>query len=154
MSEYYVECNPDEEMLQFQKVPAKAIIHCKGSGNIFNKLKKHHNRFALIDEDPQAAVHPYYSELVLTNDAKGVKVYTDKTRNNKVVALSPRFEEWLIQTAKEIKVKLSDFNLPENPHYLHSSINSRLSSLKKLLAEIDKNEGSRLDELKKHFTFS
>jgi hypothetical protein len=152
MSEYYVECNPDEEMLQFLKVPAKAITHCKGSGNIFNKLKKHNNRFALIDEDPQAAVHPYYSELALTTDAKGVKVYTDKTRNNKVIALSPRFEEWLIITAKEKKIKLSDFSLSENPHYLHSSINSRLNSLKKLLVEIDKNQGSRLDELKKHLT--
>lgn len=150
MSEYYVECNPDEQLLQFLNIPSKAITHCKGSGNIFNKLKKNSNRFALIDEDPNAAPHPYYSELSLTNQANGIKVFTDKARNNKVVVLMPRFEEWLIQTAKEMKVKLVDFNLSDNPHYLHSNINSRLNNLKKLLVEIDKNEGSRLDELKKH----
>lgn len=148
--EYYVECNPDEEMLLYLRVPAKVITHCKGSGNIFNRLKKQNSRFALIDEDPNAAIHPYYSDLSLTHEANGVKVYIDSVRNNKVVVLSPRFEEWLIKAAKEKKVKLPDFGLSENPHFLHSSINSRLSSLKKLLAEIDKYKGSRLDELKKH----
>lgn len=93
MSEFYVECNPDEELLQYLAVPAKAIIHCKGSGNIFNRLRKNSGRFALIDEDPQAAQHPYYAELILNHDTKGLKVYTDTTRNNKVVVLSPRFEE-------------------------------------------------------------
>lgn len=152
MSEYYVECNPDQELLEYLKVPVDKITHCKGSGNIFNKLKKNLNRNALIDEDPHAAIHPYYSELQLTHNEKGLKVYIDKTRNNKILVLEPRFEEWLIQTAKEKKLKLADYNLSENPHFLHSTINSRLKNLNRLLHEIDKNGSLRLDEVKKHLS--
>lgn len=147
MIECYVECFPDEELMLFLNVPSNLITHCKGSGNIFNKLKKSKNRFALLDEDPHTAPHPYFSELTLVSDSKGIKYYTDPGRNHKVVMLCPRFEEWLINAAKEIKVKLSDFNLSENPHFLHSEINGKLKNLKNLLVTISDNKSSRINEL-------
>jgi hypothetical protein len=149
MIEYYVECNPDEVLLRYLGVQGN-VTHCNGSGNIFNKLRKFKNRFALIDEDPNSVPHPYFSELLLVHEAKSIKLYTDKTRGHRILVLCPRFEEWLIQTAKEKKVKLPDFNLPDNPHYLHSAINSRLKNLQSLLTEIDKHGNSRLDELRRY----
>ncbi|NVO09709.1 MAG: hypothetical protein HXX16_07100 [Bacteroidales bacterium] len=150
MIEYYVECNPDGVLLQHLKISGKLITHCNGSGNIFNKLRKFKNRFALIDEDPKTIEHPYYSSLFLEHEAKGIKVYTDKTRGHRILVLCPRFEEWLIQTAKEKKIKLSDFSLPDNPQFLRSAINSRLKNLQSLLTEIDKHRNSRLDELRRY----
>jgi hypothetical protein len=150
MSEYYVECNPDEKLLQYFSVPSKAITHCKGSGNIFNRLQKNKGCFALIDEDPATVPHRYFNELTLQHNSNGIKVYTDKLRNNKIVVLSPRFEEWIITAAKESKVSMDDFNLSDNPRFLHSSISGRLTNLGKLLEKIDENKSSRLIEFKRH----
>jgi hypothetical protein len=80
MIECYVECFPDEELMLFLDVPSNLITHCKGSGNIFNKLKKSEDRFALLDEDPHTAPHPYFSELSLVSASKGIKYYLDQKR--------------------------------------------------------------------------
>lgn len=149
MNEFFVECFPDEELLLFLNIPSNLITHCKGSGNVFNKLKKSANCFALLDEDPKTAPHPYLSELSLVSDSKGIKYFKDGKRDHSVVMLCPRFEEWLINAAKEIKIKLSDFNLSENPHYLHSEINGKLKNLKNLLVSISGNESSRINELQR-----
>ncbi|PYJ94224.1 MAG: hypothetical protein DME23_25300 [Verrucomicrobia bacterium] len=64
----------------------------------------------------------------------GVRVLSDKERGNRVVVLSPRLEEWLVESAKSAGLKMTDFGFEsDNGLQLHSEINQRLRNEQNLI---------------------
>jgi len=112
----YVECYPDKvlvdviaERLRFSK---KNIDHRSGKARICKILEKYDNCIALLDEDPYSSQPPYLKRILAKSDSKvldkyGIKVVIDANKNNRIVLLCPRLEEWIIKSTKFVFVILT-----------------------------------------------
>ena len=117
----YVECYPDKvlvdviaERLRFSK---KNIDHRSGKARICKILEKYDNCIALLDEDPYSAQPPYLKRILAKSDSKvldeyGIKVVIDANKNNRIVLLCPRLEEWIIKSTKFVFVILTFQMMP------------------------------------------
>ena len=117
----YVECYSDKvlveviaERLRFSK---KNIDHRSGKARICKILEKYDNCIALLDEDPYSAQPPYLKRILAKSDSKvldkyGIKVVIDANKNNRIVLLCPRLEEWIIKSTKFVFVILTFQMMP------------------------------------------
>src|SRR5258708_36736201 len=122
----FLECLPDETLAASLGVAKKAIVHTDDKGRVCHNLAKNRGVIGMVDEDPLSAQPTYMKTLSEISYEDDIRVLLDKERQNKMVVVCPRFENWLIKTAKQTNVKMADFGLSENPHELHSVINQRL----------------------------
>ena len=54
-------------------------------------------------------------------------------KNNFLVVICPVLEEWILKTARLGKIKMADYNLPENASRFHKTINLNLRKFEMLL---------------------
>jgi hypothetical protein len=150
----FLECKPDETLATTLGVPPKFIIHSHGKGKISKCLSNCSSAIALIDEDPGAAVPTYLKNVkseAERNQEPGrtqrhdIRVYIDKKRDNCIIELSPRLEEWRVQTAKDAGLKMTDFGFESDQGTrLHAEINQRLNNLKQLVEALRHAKSPRL----------
>jgi len=99
----------------------------------------------LVDEDPGSAVQTYMKALLQESWEHGIRVLIDKQRENRIVVLSPRLEEWLVQTAKEAGLQMTDFGFEsDNGIQLHREINQRLRNEQRLVEALLKAKSQRI----------
>jgi len=104
--------------------------------------------WGMVDEDPGAALPPYLKILKEKSREHGVPVLIDEERNNSIIMLSPRLEDWLVQTAKNAGLKMTDFGFEsDNGVQLHAEINQRLGSLQQLVKALLDAKNPRLTRL-------
>jgi len=133
----FVECKSDEALAVALGISRREIEHALGRGSVCSQLARHKNVIGMVDEDPGSAVPSYLRSLVEQSWALGLRVLADKERLNRIVILSPRLEEWLVQAAKDSGLKLSDFGFDSDSGVqLHGEINQRLGSLQRLVKEL------------------
>ena len=145
-----VECNPDKLLVKKLGVPKKSIIHAGSKSEVCKRLeKKMTNSVGLIDEDPFSVQPRYIRKLkVLENPQRfGIKVLFDEEKNNSIIVLSPRLEEWIIEASREARIDLEKYKLPRDGNTLHKVINSNLSKFENLLDELI-NKSERVEVLK------
>ena len=135
MKEVHVECKPDELLVSKLGIPRKSITHHFGKSKVFNTLSKKGNQLAIVDEDPGGPRHPYENSLRFIEKTEGIKYYSDNS-NNKVFVLSVKLEDWIVWICNKQKIKLSVFNLQDNPNKLHSEINSKLKDFGSLIVSL------------------
>ena len=140
---FFVECNPDRVLLQKIGVTKRNIIHAGPKSGVCKRLSKTTHSIGVVDEDPYSVQPSYLKGLrVIENSQKhDVKVLFDEKRNNRVIVISPRLEEWIIEAAKEAKVNMHKYGLPEDGNKLHKLINSELSRFERLLGELINKTG-------------
>jgi hypothetical protein len=68
-----------------------------------------------------------------------------------VIVLRPRLEEWLIRSAKECGLSLSDFNLPTEAKALHKVITHKQPEFQKFLEALEP-KSLRFQRLKAYLT--
>ena len=101
----------------------------------------------MVDEDPGSVQHPYLKRMKMAENLRrfGIKILVDEKKNNRVIILSPRLEEWIIEASKESKINLKKHNLPKDGNKLHKIINLNLERFEGLLDElIEKSERIRI----------
>jgi hypothetical protein len=136
----YFECDNDEALLDVLSIPRKAKKHSFCKGNVCNSLKKVNDSIGMVDEDPSTKQNKYIIDLGKSvSDEYSIKVFSDTKRNNKIVMLCPRLEEWLYSIARINKINPVDFGLSKLPEDLHKvefiKIKDKLAIfLKKLLS--------------------
>ncbi len=138
-----VECNADETLVRTLGIRKHAIVHCRGKAEVIKKLTKGQAVGGMVDEDP-ASIPPGYMrefeqlEVDTHNDLRWYG-YHDR----RLVVLSPRLEEWVIERAKRVNVLLREYKLPNDADRLHDRIASEVHQAKfedLLLAMIDRGE--------------
>ena len=133
----YVECNTEESLVRsLTDFRRKEIVHeLQGKGGVCNRLSRTENCKGLVDEDPSSGQPRYLSELVVSDDrpALGLRRLQDAQRNNDVIVLCPRLEEWIIAAAESIDVRLADHGLPDRSNLLHRVINLDPTKFERLL---------------------
>ncbi len=63
--------------------------------------------------------------LVIERNGVDLLVAEGSGRNNRLVMLRPRLEEWIIAAAKSSNVRISNYGLSSIPEKLRSKLNSR-----------------------------
>ena len=147
----YVECYSDEALVKALEVPNKEIIHAGNKGNVCNFLKKKQKVKGLVDDDPESAQPTYIKRLVKRGNDQGIKILIDTASNNLVIVLCPSLEGWIIEVAKENKIKLfENYGLSDDPDELHKIINSNLRKFQTLISDLkEKYRSSRLTKLER-----
>ena len=95
--------------------------------------------------------HPYFKRLNndIHSDEHRIRFCVDKTKNNRLIILKPKFEDWIIQSAKLSKISLSDYTLSNDPNKLHREINFNIGRLQSLIHALKKAKNPAILRLKK-----
>ena len=141
----YVECKPDFILVNNLGASKKEIIHGGGKAEVCRKMMKTENCIGLVDEDPASIQPPYLRKLKIKTELSqhGIKILKDDKRNNYLIILCPKLEEWIIKATIEAKIDIRKYNLPNDPDKLHSIININIKKFEKLLVKL-KEESNRM----------
>jgi hypothetical protein len=149
----FVECKPDETLAFALGVARRDIEHALGRGRVCAQVSLRNSVLGMVDEDPGAALPQYFKILKEQSREHGIPVLIDEERNNRIIMLCPRLEEWLVQTTKSAGTKMTDFGFEsDNGVQLHAEINQRLGSLQQLVKALLDAKSPRLLRLKSLLT--
>jgi len=135
----YVECNPDELLVKLLTgVSKREIIHAGNKPEVCKRLKKINGVIGLVDEDPDSVQPGYISgrEEEINDYGEGIKVLEE--RNNKLIILCPRLEEFILDIAKKEKIDVKKYKLLNNGNDFHNVINVNLDNFEKLVDDLKK----------------
>jgi hypothetical protein len=133
MREVHVECKPDEALVRRLGINRNQVTHHAGKSRVFAKMKKSVGQIALVDEDPGSPQTSYEKRLVFRSEEHGIKEFEDDA-GNRVLVLTGKLEDWVVDTCKKAKVDLKQkFNLPNKPNDLHGIINDRIGTIEALV---------------------
>ncbi|MEM2419940.1 MAG: hypothetical protein QXL38_03025 [Candidatus Bathyarchaeia archaeon] len=150
---YVVECEPDAVLVKCLAATSKKdIIHAGNKPELLKKLVERYTYSkGMIDEDPWSYQPPLLSRFKEKQSTREfeIKIFNQRSRNNVLIMLCPRLEEWILKAAKEANVKPEDFSLPNDPEELHRIINIRTDNFEKFIKNI-KDKSDRLKMLAQH----
>jgi len=151
---YLVECKPDAILVESLTLTSrKNIEHAGNKSQLLKKLTERYNDSkGVIDEDPWSIQPPHLQKFKEKQDLKSYnfKILHQKSKNNILIMLRPRLEEWILEAVREANIDLKKYNLPSDPAKLHEQINIQIDKFQKLVKDLAKS--SRLKELKAYLT--
>ena len=76
--------------------------------------------------------------IVLENDLfqDELRVLYDESRNNRLIILCPKLEDWILKAAKEADLNMEKYSLPTTPEKLHREVNLDPRKLERLLTDL------------------
>ena len=77
----------------------------------------------------------------------GLKLYVDRSRNNRVVVLCPDLEEWLLRAVSDMRFDIKTYGLPDRANELHCVINLDERKIESLLTDLVDAASPRLSQL-------
>jgi len=147
----YVECSTEEVLIRsIVNIPKSEIKHQSGRSKVIKQLERHTNCIGLVDEDPGSHTPQYIKQLKIEIDLPEyqIQLLYDKSRDNKLLVLQPRFEDWILKAAEEAKVDIEKYQMPNDGIRLHKIINYRLDKVQILIEDL-KVKSIRLQKLGK-----
>lgn len=144
------ECKPDVAFLA--SILRRRVEHAAGKSRVIRKLMRNYeNSIGMVDEDPDSIQPPDMQRFreIESSQRGQFKILHHNPRNNRLIVLCPKLEEWIIEAAREANIDLDSFRLPDNPDELHEIINLRTERFQKLIEELRK-KSNRVGALKRH----
>jgi hypothetical protein len=149
---FIVECKPDAILIKSLTPASRKVKHAGNKPLVLRKLMRNYkNSTGIIDEDPQSIQPPdmrRFREIKFSEEDK-FKVLHHKQRNNRLLVLCPRLEEWIIEASREANIDLRGYGLPNDPDELHETINIGIERFQRLVREL-KKRSSRVKALQAH----
>jgi len=133
----YVECKPDRVLIQ--TLTGREVEHLANKSAVFRVLQQKNNNIGIVDEDPNSPQPPYLRKMKLVKKQNNVTLYRDANRN-KVIILSPRLEEWILEAVRQEKIQISNFGLPEDPNQFSHIVNFNIGKFQQLLHQLKQNK--------------
>lgn len=138
---HVVECDPDVLLVSaLASLSSRRIVHAGGKSQVLKKLiRKYTDSVGMIDQDPYSPqprnfLQRFRQVHYLRGDK--IKILHHNRRNNRLIILCPRLEEWIVEAAREANIRLSTYNLPNNPVQLHAIINLRINRFQQLVEDL------------------
>jgi len=137
---HVVECNPDVVLVSsLASIPERDVMHAGGKHQVLRRLtEKDTNSIGMIDQDP-LSIQPIglrrFKEVEHSEQYK-LKILRYTRRNNTLIVLCPRLEEWIIEASARANIDLYRYKLPNNGSELHRIINFRLDIFRQLMGEL------------------
>lgn len=137
----YTECKPDSSLVRILGIPKNQIIHQQGKPEVCKQLEKRTNWKGMIDEDPFSVQPTYLQKLEETGNSSnyGFRVLKDAAKNNGLIILCPRLEEWILKAAEDAGIDIKKYNLPNDEEKLHEEINTDLRKFERLVNDLKGN---------------
>ena len=148
----YVECKPDGALVRsVTGLAIRDVIHENGKYAVCKRISDREDCKGMVDEDPTSRQAAYLTRITLSQDLPqyGLKVFTDTPKNNRIVVLCPKLEDWILKAAGEIGLNVEDrkYNLPNHPRRLHQVINADARKIERLLEDLIVAGSDRLGNL-------
>ena len=147
---YLVECKPDAVLVQFLTLASrKNIQHAGNKSELLKKLTEHYSDSkGVIDEDPWSIQPPHMQKFKEKQNLTsfGLKVLHQTSKNNTLIVLCPRLEEWILEAAREANVDPQKYNLPNDSVKLHQQINIQIDKFQRLVEKL-KTKSNRFKKL-------
>jgi len=151
---YLVECKPDAVLVKSLTLTSrKNIEHAGNKSELLKKLtERYGNSKGMIDEDPWSIQPPYLRKFREKYDLTSfnLKILHQTSKNNTLIMLRPRLEEWVLEAAHEANIDFKKYDLPNDPIKLHECINIQIDKFQRLVEDLARS--NRLRELKIHLT--
>lgn len=144
----FVECKPDITLVRsITDIRRMNIIHdFRGKGWICLQMQNYWRQCtAMLDEDPYSPQPHYLREVSLDRDfpEQGLRLFHHPQRDNYIIVIRPRLEEWILETAAETGIDVSRYQLPTAGDRLHRKINVNLDKFVDLLHDLEESERLR-----------
>ena len=142
---FLVECTPDYTLVEVLTYASKSdIVHAGNKSEVIKALVRHYeNSKGIVDEDPGSAqpryLHEFTGEKVFENYS--IKVLQYPSRNNYLIILCPRLEDWVLQAARRSNVDVRSYGLPNDSSRLHKRINIQVNRFERLLRDLMRRSG-------------
>jgi len=150
---FLVECKPDAILVEsLTSTSRRNIQHAGNKSELLRELSERHvNCKGVIDEDPWSNQPPQIQKFKEKQNLTtySLKILYQESKNNTLIVLCPRLEDWILKAAQEASIDPQEFNLPDDPVELHELINIQIGKYQKLLEEL-RTKSNRLRELGKH----
>jgi hypothetical protein len=146
----YLECYPDEKLVTVLGRTRRQFEHAGDVGGVCTLLNKHEERLGLVDEDPGKPHPTYLKNLTFVSEQHRVKLLSDPQRDNLVLVIRPRLEEWVVWMAQQSDLDLKrDFGIPARTGpELHDVINQHLPKFERLIHRLLADKAQPLFYLK------
>jgi len=149
---FVAECDPDVALVEILTSPSRRRIkHAGGKSMVIRKLmRSHENSIGIIDEDPNRFQPEDIQRFTETNfmNRDQIRILHHNQRNNRLIVLCPRLEEWIIGASREAHMDLRNYNLPNDPNQLHEIINIRITKFRQLVKDLLRQRSSRVRSLR------
>ena len=154
---FVVECNADVALVETLTSPSRRNIkHAGCKSMVIRKLMRtHENSIGIIDQDPYS-IQPKDIERfneIEYSEKNQLRILYHSQRNNNLIILCPRLEEWIIDATREVGLDLNRYNLPNNPSEFHAIINLKINRFTQLVEDL-KQRSDRLRTLHDHLILS
>ncbi len=137
---YRVECDPDVALVRsLTAVSKKWITHHNGKNELLRKLLRQTDSIGMMDKDPSSIQPTGYLRRFIPLDFDenhGIEILHHTQGHNRLVILYPRLEEWIIESARRVNIRLDDYNLPTHGNELHGEINYKIKRFEELLEDL------------------
>jgi hypothetical protein len=143
----YVECKPDLLLVNTLGVSKRDIVHAGNISKVCKGLAKSDHSKGLVDEDPSGVRPGYIDTLRLLRNQHEITLLRDDKRDNHLVVLCPRLEDWIIKATEEAGLDIRRYNLPNDGEKLHRVINFDLRKIERLLRDL-KERSERINLLR------
>jgi len=152
---FLVECDADRALVRTLTSTSKRnIIHSGGGSNvIINLTKRYENSKGLVDEDPGSSKPRSFQRFRETElfEREALKIMYHNDRNNHLIILKPRLEDWVLGAARESGVDIKRYDLPDDALRLHEMINVHLGRFEELIEDL-KQRSRRMAKLREILT--
>jgi len=152
---FVAECDPGVALVEILTSPSRRRIkHAGGKSMVIRKLMRtHENSIGMIDEDPNSIQPDDIQKFRETDysDRDQIRIRHHNQRNNRLIVLCPRLEEWIIGASREANLDLRNYNLPNDPSELHEIINIRINRFRQLVEDL-RQRSSRVKSLRIRLT--
>jgi len=133
----FVECYPDEALAFALGVPRREVEHGGNKAGVCAQVARRSRTTGMIDQDPDTAPMPYMKTLAEQHVEHDIRVLSDSQRNNRLVVICPRLEEWLVKSAKDGGLKMTAFGFEsDSGRHLHGQIKDRLPNVERLVGAL------------------
>lgn len=143
----YLECYTDEALVRAIGIHSNEIFHSGNKGNVCKNLAKKQKSIGLVDEDPSSAQPSYIGKLKIESNEDDIKLMFDVKNKNYLIVLCPKLEDWILKAAKEAKLNVKDYSLPDDPYELHKINFKNLKNFIQLVEDIKNKKYNMLKTL-------
>jgi len=148
---YCLECLADKTFLsKIHPQSIKGIVHSGNKTKVLDDLiKNYDNSIGIIDEDPWSYPPIALKQFIKYANSRNnyFEILQDLNRNNFLIMLKPRLEEWVLQAALVSNLKVTDYDLPLNGDDLHAIININITNFSYLLDDLLRSNNACVKEL-------
>lgn len=142
---FVVECITEDTLVRLlTSVSRRRVDHVSGRSRVLRKLvRNYENSVGVIDEDPNRTHSRLIQRFRETDSLERdrLRILGDTQRNNRLIILRPRLEEWIIEASREANINLGSYGLPNDPNELHEVINLRIGRFQRLVEELMHSSG-------------